>query len=138
MSSFPQPLRAVLITAALGISFGAGVALASIPDSSGEIHGCYGKNGDLRVIDPVSGNCRGEETALNWSQGGPIGPQGAPGLQGPQGPQGPAGNAPPINVVSTYTPDTSPLSVTATFATQLGPTLEVSASPTYADIASDA
>jgi Collagen triple helix repeat (20 copies) len=79
---------------------GGAVALAAIPDSSGEIHGCYQKNvGNLRVIDPSDGdNCRPSEIALTWSQTGPQGPVGPVGPQGPKGdtgatgPQGPKGD----------------------------------------------
>jgi hypothetical protein len=61
--------------------------LASIPDSSGIIHGCYQSTlGTLRVIDSNAGaTCRAAETVLNWNQTGPQGPQ------GPQGPTGPSG-----------------------------------------------
>jgi Collagen triple helix repeat (20 copies) len=79
---------------------GGAVALAAIPDSSGEIHGCYQKNvGNLRVIDPSDGDkCRPPEIALTWSQTGPQGPVGPVGPQGPKGdtgatgPQGPKGD----------------------------------------------
>jgi hypothetical protein len=79
---------------------GGAVALAAIPDSSGEIHGCYQKNvGNLRVIDPSAGDtCRPPEIALTWSQTGPQGPVGPVGPQGPKGdtgatgPQGPKGD----------------------------------------------
>jgi hypothetical protein len=63
-------------------------AYATIPDSSGVIHGCYNtKYGQLRVIDPTVSNCTPTETPLEWSQ---TGPQGVVGPQGPPGPQGPA------------------------------------------------
>jgi hypothetical protein len=56
---------------------GAGaVALASIPDANGIIHGCRHDNtGALRVIDTATGQ-KGVslETALNWNQTGPQGP----------------------------------------------------------------
>ncbi len=84
--------------AVLGIT---GTALASIPDSGGVIHGCYGtKLGTLRVIDTGAGQaCVKGETGLNWNQTGPqgatgpAGPQGATGSRGAAGPQGPAGPA---------------------------------------------
>src|SRR3954451_2793988 len=79
---------------------GGAVALAAIPDSSGEIHGCYQKNvGNLRVIDPSDGDkCPPPEIALTWSQTGPqgqvgpVGPQGPKGDTGATGPQGPKGD----------------------------------------------
>jgi len=93
-----------------------GVAYASIPDSSGAIHGCYTKHaglftppvGSLRVIDTAKGQqCTGSETAVSWNQTGPQGPAGAPGAngaagaagaQGPAGPKGDAGPAGPAGV----------------------------------------
>ena len=62
-----------------------GIADATIPDSSGVIHGCYQKNqGTLRVIDAgTAQTCSSSETALNWSQTGPQGAQGPPGPTGP-------------------------------------------------------
>jgi hypothetical protein len=72
--------------AALGGVFAllaASVAVASIPDSSGAIHGCYVKaTGSLRVIDPATDSCRQSETALLWNQTGPQGPAGPPGPAG--------------------------------------------------------
>jgi hypothetical protein len=76
-----------------------GIAYATIPDSSGVIHGCYNVgNGALRVIDTGKGQTctAGRETALTWNQTGPqgpVGPQGPAGPQGTAGPQGPAGTA---------------------------------------------
>ena len=60
----------------------AGVVQASIPDSSGVIHGCYSKkDGSLRAIDTGSGGtCDAKkETALDWNQTGPQGPVGPAG-----------------------------------------------------------
>lgn len=68
--------RIVIISAAAGCLLLAGTAtaaVASIPDSSGVIHGCYNAAGQLRV---VQGSCRPGETALSWSQQGPAGPPG--------------------------------------------------------------
>jgi hypothetical protein len=70
-----------------------GVAYASIPDSSGVIHGCV-KNGttgqrEIRVIDTAyTTTCMAGWTAVTWNQ---EGPQGATGPAGPQGATGPAG-----------------------------------------------
>jgi hypothetical protein len=48
-------MRARVVVAALAVlaMFAvSGIAYATIPDSGGVIHGCYGKSGgDLRVID---------------------------------------------------------------------------------------
>jgi hypothetical protein len=70
----------------------AGVAYASIPDSSGVIHGCYkatanGNPTALSVIDTAGGgHCPTNQTALDWNQTGPQGPTGATGATGPAGP----------------------------------------------------
>lgn len=50
-----------------------GTALAQIPDSDGVIHGCYARNGALRVIDASSQACKRGETAISWNQAGPQG-----------------------------------------------------------------
>ena len=91
--------RHVIIAAAaltaLGIA--GGVAYATIPDAGGIIHGCYSKNGDLRVIDTAAakdGSCKQNETGLDWSQtgvAGPTGPTGATGATGATGPTGATG-----------------------------------------------
>jgi hypothetical protein len=78
----------VALVAAVAVLAVGGVAYATIPDSSGVIHGCYAnKGGSLRVIDTGSGgSCdTKKETALNWNQ---VGPAGAAGPQGPIGPSG--------------------------------------------------
>jgi hypothetical protein len=76
----------IIIAAALSaaVLLVGGVAFASIPGSSGVIHGCYSvKLGILRVIDTDAGQtCAKGEIGLNWNQ---------TGLQGPAGQQGPAG-----------------------------------------------
>lgn len=63
---------------------GAAIALASIPDSHGIIHGCYTvKTGTLRVIDTGKGQkCATGQHALNWNQKGPQGPAGPAGVSG--------------------------------------------------------
>ena len=90
----------------VGISLLSIIAYATIPDSSGVIHGCYKtSNGSLRVIDSPAVQCDPRnETAISWSQTGPQGSQGAPGPEGPQGPvgpQGPAGTAARLITVGT-------------------------------------
>ncbi|WP_457032063.1 hypothetical protein [Kitasatospora sp. P5_F3] len=73
-----MPLRigrrgVVLLTATALTATAAGISWASIPDSSGEIHGCYQKStGLVRVIDSPSQQCHGGEAPLSWSQGGPA------------------------------------------------------------------
>src|SRR5207244_932847 len=54
-----------------------GVAYATIPDSSGTIHGCFNNaNGNLRVVQSAS-DCRTGETAIEWNQQGRPGPPGS-------------------------------------------------------------
>lgn len=86
-------MKAIVIAGlatAAAVAVAAGIALASIPDAAGVIHGCYGKPfGILRVIDTAKGqSCTKWETPLDWNQQGPQGPQGVAGPQGPQGAPG--------------------------------------------------
>lgn len=81
---------------AITISLASGAAWATIPDSSGIIHGCYQTaNGRLKVIDTDLGQtCSPSESSLSWNQTGPQGPpgpQGPAGAKGATGPQGLAG-----------------------------------------------
>lgn len=82
----------ILVAVAFAV-LGAGVATATIPDSSGTIHGCYKKsNGSLSVIDTGKGaTCQVSEAAVSWSQQGVPGLPGPPGVQGQPGQQGSAG-----------------------------------------------
>jgi hypothetical protein len=96
-------LRRGVVLAVVGAALAAGgVAYASIPDSSGVIHGCYLPGiGLLRVYDPQSAifhKCGPKEKQLDWNQVGPAGPAGPSGLSGaagPTGPQGPKGDTGP-------------------------------------------
>lgn len=65
-------LKMAAVVAVLTLGFGSGLALASVPDSSGTIQSCYTtSSGALRVIDPSSGgSCHSYETSLSWSQSG--------------------------------------------------------------------
>jgi hypothetical protein len=82
----------VTLAATLALAGGAALATGAIPGSDGVIHGCYNvTNGQLRVVDPATANCKDQETAIQWSQTGPQGPQGIPGPQGEQGVKGDTG-----------------------------------------------
>ena len=72
-----------------------GVAYATIPDSSGLIHGCVvPSGGSLRIIDSGKmASCPAGDSSLNWAQ---TGPQGNPGAQGPRGVQGNQGSVGPV------------------------------------------
>jgi hypothetical protein len=83
-------MRRLIITAAIAVAVaisGGAIAYASIPDSSGVIHGCYTVSGGaLRVIDTAKGQtCATGQHSLNWNQKGPRGPAGPPGPAGVSG-----------------------------------------------------
>jgi hypothetical protein len=60
------------------------VVLATIPDASGVIHGCYQRpEGSVRIIDDSETSCRPSESPVSWSVQGPRGLTGAPGPTGP-------------------------------------------------------
>jgi hypothetical protein len=88
-------LAAAVVVIALCVS--GGVALATIPSSTGVISGCYVKDGltgagKVRVIDAQAGKtCNSTENPLSWNKQGPRGPQGLTGPAGPTGPVGPVG-----------------------------------------------
>ena len=69
----PSPATVIALTA-LAVALG-GVAYATIPASNGTIHGCFKKNGNLRVVDSAA-DCRNDENALAWNQQGPPGQPG--------------------------------------------------------------
>src|SRR5207253_11437690 len=101
----------VLALAAGLVVVGTVVAVATIPDAGGVIHGCYARSGALRVIDSATTACTSKETALSWNQtgpqglAGPAGPAGPPGPQGAPGPAGPPGVSGYEVVSGTFYPD---------------------------------
>lgn len=72
-------VKTLCIVAGAAMTFGVvvatGVSWASIPDSSGVIHGCYKTKGTshaLKVIDnSVTASCPTGYTSLNWDQSPP-------------------------------------------------------------------
>lgn len=83
----------VAATVALFVALG-GAAWATIPDSTGVIHGCISAtSGNLKVVDPPTTNCAPSEAALDWNQQGP------PGAPGSQGSPGVGFNLPVLTVV---------------------------------------
>jgi hypothetical protein len=95
-------MKRLAVGIAIGLVLaGTAVAVASIPDSAGVIHGCRNlKSGALRVIDTDAGqSCSKDEAALTWNQTGP---------QGPAGPPGPGPSV--VNVVRRYDTGSSGLS----------------------------
>ena len=80
MKAGRRRIPAALATAAGVLLVVGGVAYATIPDSSGAIHGCYARSGgSLRVIDVSVTNCKTGETSLDWNVQGQQGPQGSQG-----------------------------------------------------------
>ena len=66
------------------------------------IDGCIGQNGQLRVVG-ASGDCRKNESPIDWNREGPQGPQGPAGPAGPTGPEGRPGPSGQINGVMAFT-----------------------------------
>jgi type VI secretion system secreted protein Hcp len=93
--------RRVRVTA-LGVgavvSMGGAAAAAGVfasPGADGVIHGCYDKQGRLRIVDTLESCDKGEQR-VKWNQTGPQGATGATGPSGPIGPIGPIGPAGPV------------------------------------------
>jgi hypothetical protein len=63
------PMKGKLALLIAVVAIAGGIAFATIPDSEGVIHACYGQDGSLRVIDDSTGKCRPHEKPLTWSQG---------------------------------------------------------------------
>jgi hypothetical protein len=64
-------------TVAAALLGAAGVAYATIPDSSGVIHTCYSKSrATWRPIDHPTEQCKSNEESLSWNQAGPPGTPG--------------------------------------------------------------
>jgi hypothetical protein len=84
--------RMLLIAMAM-LAGASGIALATIPGSTGVISGCYEKRiGILRVIDAEAGKkCTTYETPISWNQNGQDGAPGLPGADGKDGAPGAPG-----------------------------------------------
>jgi hypothetical protein len=83
LSSRRARLVALVVAAA---AVATGIAYASIPDSSGVIHGCYNLNGakgtngtPLNIVNSDVASCSKGQTEVAWGQ---TGPPGAPGQDG--------------------------------------------------------
>src|SRR5258708_1961630 len=81
-----QKIALLLAGTLVAAGVGAGIASASIPDSSGVIHGCYkvpvpAHGTPLSVIDTnAGGTCPSGTVALTWYKGtGDLTTQGSPG-----------------------------------------------------------
>src|SRR5688572_28307309 len=71
------------------VALGCGV-LVSAHGSDGQIHGCVGPSGSVRVVS-APGECKPNERALDWNIVGPQGPAGPAGAAGAAGPAGAPG-----------------------------------------------
>jgi hypothetical protein len=101
---FGKVWKAGALVAVGAVGGGAALAVASIPDGSGVIHGCVLMSGtvpasgpNLRIIDSGAGEqcvtnapTAGEPTErpLDWNATGPPGAPGSPGTPGAPGPAG--------------------------------------------------
>jgi len=104
MRGLKRTAAAVAAVGAAAVAAVGGAAVTSaFTDASGAYSGCVnGGSGLLRVVAPGAA-CKGNETAIRWSErgeqgergpagpAGPSGPQGERGLPGPPGPQGERG-----------------------------------------------
>ena len=73
-----------VIVALAAILVGAKIAVATIPETDGTVHGCVKSNkvGQLYLIDPGAGQTCGKDTPLDWNK---PGAQGTKGIDGPKG-----------------------------------------------------
>ncbi|HET7129490.1 MAG TPA: hypothetical protein VFJ93_10500 [Gaiellaceae bacterium] len=76
--------RSSVVALVVGVAVAAGgIAYASVPESSGVIHGCYSANAasktngsQLNIVDSDVAACGKGQTAITWSQTGPPGQDG--------------------------------------------------------------
>ena len=80
-----------VVAVGVALAVTAGVSIAAVPDSRGQVTFCFKKNGTVRLIDTAAESCASNETRVTLNQVGPTGPRGATGAQGAQGPLGPRG-----------------------------------------------
>jgi hypothetical protein len=80
-----------------------GVTLSFAQTSGGTIRGCVKPGtGQLIGLLDENGQCKDNETLLEWNMMGPVGPEGPAGPQGDPGPAGPQGPAGPPGVIRFY------------------------------------
>jgi hypothetical protein len=77
----------IIAMLAVFIAVGSVAYASGYVDSSGTIHGCVSKSGQLTLVK--SGSHCSKGTRISWGQKGPAGQKGPIGSTGPQGPQGP-------------------------------------------------
>ena len=84
----------VTMVGSVAVLFGARLAVATVPDGNGTVHGCLKQtNGQVYLIDPSTGQTCGKDKPLDWNKTGAPGQQGIDGQKGPTGYQGPAGSS---------------------------------------------
>jgi hypothetical protein len=84
----------VAMVGSAALFVGAKIALATIPDGNGTMHGCLkAKTGQVYLIDPGAGQTCAKDTSLDWNKIGAAGPPGIDGPQGLSGLQGTAGSS---------------------------------------------
>src|SRR5262245_49837398 len=80
---------------AVSLFFGSVAFASCVEAQTAVIYACVANSsGAIRIVSAAA-TCKGNETKINWNQGGP---QGAVGPQGPQGTPGPAGATGPQGV----------------------------------------
>src|SRR5262249_39263155 len=78
----------------VAVLLGARLAVATIPDTNGTVHGCMKKtNGQVYVIDPGAGQTCGKDMSVDWNKTGATGPQGVDGPKGYTGFRGTTGSS---------------------------------------------
>jgi hypothetical protein len=83
----------VLAIGSVAVLLGAKLAVATIPDANGMVHGCVKSDGSVYLIDPSAGQKCYWGTPLDWNETGAIGPQGSDGPKGATGLQGTTGSS---------------------------------------------
>jgi hypothetical protein len=87
-------LGVVAMIGSVAVLVGARLAVATIPDANGTVHGCLKKsNGQLYLIDPSVGQTCGKDMPLDWNKSGATGVQGIAGPKGEAGLQGSPGSS---------------------------------------------
>jgi hypothetical protein len=87
-------LGVVAVVGSVAVLVGARLAVATIPDANGTVHGCLKKsNGQLYLIDPSVVQTCGQDVPLDWNKTGATGVQGIAGPKGDGGLQGSPGSS---------------------------------------------
>jgi len=79
---------AIGVAGAATLASAGAFAAVSLGNSGSEIHGCYDKQGRLRLLTSANDTCERNEKAIRWNKEGPVGAQGPMGFMGAAGPAG--------------------------------------------------